>query len=214
MSQKYITQIILSLGLALLPAISWGATKPQGHSSTEPQRGIKIVVKGIKGKQLTVERFALSPSPAESNQGFAKYKVEQASDGSYPLTLPSDTLYHLMVYPDEAVSQEQGMESVSQEHTIELFANAKTSLSVKARYSKDYMDYSIQRDGKDGIGRRSSTSRAPASSRLTAVSSPRAYSKPSTPRTTMPSTPSTTSAPLARTTSAAIIPRAATPPIC
>lgn len=126
-----------------------GATKPQGYSSAEPQRGIKITMKGIKGKQITVERFALSPFPAESNQGFAKYKVSQAKDGSYLLTLPSDTLYHLMVYPDEAVSYENDMESVSQEHTIELFGNAHTSLSVKAKYSKDYIDYLVGNEAKD-----------------------------------------------------------------
>lgn len=141
--------IILSLGLVLLPTISWGATKPQEHSSAEPQCGIKIELKNIKDKQLTVERFALSPSPAENNQGFAKYKVSQRKDGSYLLTLPSDTLYHLMVYPKEAVNHENDMESVSQEHTIELFANATTSLTVKAKYSKDYTDYLVSKEAND-----------------------------------------------------------------
>ena len=138
--------------MVLLPTISWGATKPQEHSSADSQCGIKIEVKGIKDKQLTVERFALSPSPAENNQGFAKYKVSQKKDGSYLLTLPSDTLYHMMVYPNEAVNYENDMESVSQEHTIELFANAKTSLSVKARYSKDYIDYLVSKEVNDKSG--------------------------------------------------------------
>lgn len=130
--------LVVTLGLALLPTLSWGATMP-----SKPQGGIQIEVKGIQGKKLNVERFALSPSPTDNNQGFAKYKVERAKDGCYLLTLPSDTLYHLMVYPDEAIYMEQGMENVSQEHTIELFANAQTSFHVKAKYSKDYMDYQV-----------------------------------------------------------------------
>lgn len=134
--------MILTLSLALFSTTLWG-TEPQGHYSTEPQYGIKIEIKGIKGKQINVERFAFSPAPTENNQGFAKYKVRQAKDGYYLLTLPSDTLYHLMVYPDEAVYSEQGMENVNQEHTIELFGNAQTSLTVKAKYNKDYMDYHI-----------------------------------------------------------------------
>lgn len=134
--------MILTLSLALFSTTLWG-TEPQGHYSTEPQCGIKIEIKGIKGKQINVERFAFSPVPTENNQGFAKYKVRQAKDGYYLLTLPSDTLYHLMVYPDEAVYSEQGMENVNQEHTIELFGNAQTSLTVKAKYNKDYMDYHI-----------------------------------------------------------------------
>ncbi len=140
---------ILSLGLTLLPTVSWGAVKPQSHQSSHPQCGINLEVKGIKGNQLTVERFSLSPSPSENDQGFAKYKVQQAKDSSYAIFLPSDTLYHLMVYPDEAVNHESETESVSQEHTIELFANAKTSLTIKAKYNNDYMDYLIYNGEKD-----------------------------------------------------------------
>lgn len=134
--------MILALSLALFSTTLWG-TEPQGHYSTEPQCGIKIEIKGIKGKQINVERFAFSPTPPESNQGFAKYKIKQTKDGYYFLTLPSDTLYHLMVYPDEAVYSEQGMENVNQEHTIELFGNAQTSLTVKAKDYKDFMDYQV-----------------------------------------------------------------------
>lgn len=138
-----IHSIILSLGQALLPTSLWGATGLQENTPTEHQQGIKIEVRGIQDRPINVERFALWPSPSENNQGFAKYKVEP-KDGYYVIHLPADTLYHLMLYPNEAVNNE----SVSQEHTIELFANSNTSLTVEANFRKEYLDYHIDNSTK------------------------------------------------------------------
>ncbi len=133
--------IILSECLMLLPTLPWGGIKLLAQNGIVTTQGIHIQLKGCSGKQVFVEQFAISPAPAETNQGYKKYKVVCGADGNFHLSLPSDTLYRLMVYPQEAMETSNGIESVNQERTIEVFGNAQTSLEVKARNEKDCITY-------------------------------------------------------------------------
>lgn len=133
--------IILSQCLMFLPTLVWGGIKLLAQNSARTTQGIHILLNGCKGEEVFVEQFAISPASAETNQGYKKYKVGCGRDGKFHLIIPSDTLYRLMVYPPEAVETSNGIESVNQERTIEVFGNAQTSMEVKARNEKDYVTY-------------------------------------------------------------------------